>query len=253
MTTAVTGADLSIAAAVAAVAGVINSVAGGGSLVLFPTLIGLGLPTVSANVTNSVTQWPGYLGGVVGFRRQLAGHRRRIVTLSVAALAGGATGSVLLLTTPSDAFDIAVPVFVLLASLLLAVQPALARRLSPAASRGQDPSWMPVVVFTATVYGGYFGGALGVVLLGVLGMGLGDLHLANALKTVLSLVTATVAAVLFSVFGPVAWPYLVVCAPASLLGGVARATVATRVPARPLRSFIVAFGVAAAAFLFQRA
>ncbi|WP_100501983.1 sulfite exporter TauE/SafE family protein [Geodermatophilus chilensis] len=254
MIEAVSAGQLGLAAMVAVVAGAINSIAGGGSLVLFPTLVGLGLPTVAANVTNSVSQWPGYLGGVVGFRSALAGQGRRILALSGLALAGGAAGSVLLLTTPSDAFDLVVPVLVLLASLLLAVQPLLARRLSrsPAGTAGRDPVWLSVAVFTGCVYGGYFGGALGVILVGVLGLGLGELHLANAIKTVLSLVTATVAAVVFGLFGPVSWTYLAVCAPASLLGGVVGARIATRLPATPLRVFIVAFGVAVSAFLFLR-
>src|SRR5215212_4118692 len=121
--------DLFIAAAVAFVAGVINSIAGGGSLILFPTLVALGLPTVSANVTNSVTQWPGYLGGVAGFRSEYVGQRRRIIRFGLVALLGGTAGSVLLLTTPSEAFDVVVPVLVLLASLLLAVQPLITSRV----------------------------------------------------------------------------------------------------------------------------
>jgi uncharacterized membrane protein YfcA len=162
---------LGAAAAVAMIAGVLNSVAGGGSLLLFPTLIGLGLPTVSANVTNSVTQWPGYLGGALGFRSHLLGHRRRILALSTLAFIGGAVGSILLLTTPSDAFDLLVPALVLLASVLVAVQPNLARRLQPAVGRRQqDPAWLYVAVFAGTAYGGYFGGALGVILIGVLGL-----------------------------------------------------------------------------------
>ena len=245
--------DLLIAAGVAFVAGVINSIAGGGSLILFPTLVALGLPTVAANVTNSVAQWPGYLGGVVGFRDEYTGQRSRLIRFGIIAALGGITGSVLLLTTPSEAFDVVVPVLVLLASLLLAVQPLLTRRLpdEDQAPR-RDPVWLYVALFFAAVYGGYFGGALGVILVGVLGIGLHRLKLANALKSALSAVTATVTLVVFGLFGPIDWAVIAVAAPASLVGGFLGARIATRIPATPLRIFIVVFGVAVAIYLFLR-
>jgi uncharacterized membrane protein YfcA len=160
---------------------------------------------------------------------------------------------VLLLTAPSQAFDLVVPVLVWLASLLLAVEPRLTRRLSrgregtSGRSRPADGRRVHRLHLRRLL-----GGALGVVLVGALGLGLGELHLANALKTVPSLVTGTVAAVVFGLFGPASWTHLRVCAPASLHGGVAGARVATRLPATPLRAFIVAFGVAVLAFLFLR-
>ncbi|TFV51915.1 sulfite exporter TauE/SafE family protein [Blastococcus sp. TF02A-35] len=248
-------ADLVVAAAVSLLAGVINSIAGGGSLVLFPTLVALGLPTVAANVTNSVAQWPGYLGGVAGFRHEYAGQRGRLLRLGAVAAAGGATGSVLLLTTPSEAFDVVVPVLVLLAGLLIAVQPLLTRRITARADGGprRDPVWLHVALFLATVYGGYFGGALGVILVGVLGIGLHRLKLANALKSALSAVTATVTLVVFGLFGPIDWLVVAVAAPASLLGGFLGARIATRIPVAPLRVLIVLFAVAVSAYLFARA
>jgi uncharacterized membrane protein YfcA len=252
----VSAADLLIAAGVALLAGVINSIAGGGSLLLFPTLVALGLPPVAANVTNSVAQWPGYLGGVAGFRAEYAGQRGRLIRFGVVAVLGGTTGSVLLLTTPSEAFDVVVPVLVLLASLLLAVQPLLTRRLKgEEGDRGTrpDPVWLYTALFLATVYGGYFGGALGVILVGVLGIGLHRLKLANALKSALSAITATVTLVVFGFFGPIDWLVIAVAAPASLVGGFLGARIATRIPSTPLRVFIVAFGVAVSVYLFVRA
>jgi hypothetical protein len=251
----VSAADLLIAAGVALLAGGINSIAGGGSLILFPTLVALGLPTVAANVTNSVAQWPGYLGGVFGFRAQYRGQRHRLVRLSVTAVLGGTAGSVLLLTTPSEAFDTVVPVLVLLASLMLAAQPLVTTRLrarDTGDGEPRDPAWLYVAVFLATVYGGYFGGALGVILVAVLGLGLGRLKLANAIKSLLSLVTASVTVVVFGFFGPVHWEYVAVCAPASLLGGYLGARVATKIPSTPLRVFIVVFGIVVAGYLFSR-
>ncbi|TKJ20641.1 sulfite exporter TauE/SafE family protein [Blastococcus sp. CCUG 61487] len=246
--------DLLIAAGVAFLAGGINSIAGGGSLILFPTLVALGLGTVEANVTNSVSQWPGYLGGVAGFRPEYRGQRNRILRLGLVAVLGGTTGSVLLLTTPSEAFDVVVPVLVLLASLLLAVQPLLTTRLRRGEDDGEtaDPAWLYVALFLATVYGGYFGGALGVILVGVLGLALHRLKLANALKSALSAITATVTVVVFGLFGAVHWGVVAVAAPASLLGGFLGARVAMRVPTTPLRIFIVCFGVAVSVYLFLR-
>jgi len=247
--------DLLIAAGVALLAGGINSIAGGGSLILFPTLVALGLGTVAANVTNSVAQWPGYLGGVAGFRTEYIGQRGRLVRFGMVALLGGTAGSVLLLTTPSAAFDVVVPVLVLLASLLLAVQPLLTKRLRKAGADGarRDPGWLYPALFLATVYGGYFGGALGVILVGVLGVALHDLKLSNALKSALSAVTATVSLVVFALFGPVDWLVVAVAAPASLVGGFLGARVATRIPVTPLRILIVTFGVAVSIYLFLRA
>jgi uncharacterized membrane protein YfcA len=245
--------DLLLAAGVAFVAGVINSIAGGGSLILFPTLVALGMGTVAANVTNSVAQWPGYLGGVAGFRSEYAGQRGRLLRFGFVAVLGGTAGSVLLLTTPSEAFDVVVPVLVLLASLLLAVQPLLTRRLQDSGGVvRRDPAWLYVALFLATVYGGYFGGALGVILVGVLGVGLHRLKLANALKSALSAVTATVTLVIFGLFGPLDWLVVAVAAPASLVGGFLGARIATRIPTTPLRIFIVVFGVAVAIYLFFR-
>ncbi len=247
-------ADLLIVAGVALLAGGINSIAGGGSLILFPTLVALGMGTVAANVTNSVAQWPGYLGGVAGFRGEYAGQRGRLVRFGVVAVLGGTTGSVLLLTTPSEAFDVVVPVLVLLASLLLAVQPLLTARLKRGEDAGprRDPAWLYVALFLATVYGGYFGGALGVILVAVLGIGLHRLKLANALKSAISAVTATVTVVIFGIFGPVDWVVVAVAAPASLVGGFLGARVATRIPTTPLRVLIVTFGLLVAVYLFVR-
>jgi uncharacterized membrane protein YfcA len=253
MSNPVSAVDLLIAAGVAFLAGAINSVAGGGSLILFPTLVALGLPKIDANVTNSVAQWPGYIGGIFGFREELTGQRSRILRFSVVAVLGGLAGSIVLLTTSNKAFSIVVPILVFLASVLLAFQPLITKRLKAGDGvHTRDPVWLYVALFLATVYGGYFGGALGVILVGVLGLGLGDLKLANAMKSAISLVTATVTVVVFGLFGPVSWLYVAVCAPASLVGGFLGAKVVTRIPSAPLRVLIVAFGVSVAVYLFLR-
>ena len=246
--------ELLVVAGVALLAGGINSIAGGGSLILFPTLVALGMGTVAANVTNSVALWPGYLGGVAGFRPMYGGQRGRLVRFGVVAVLGGTAGSVLLLTTPTAAFELVVPVLVLLASLLVGAAPLITARLRRREDddpRG-DPLLLYVSLFLATVYGGYFGGALGVILVAVLGVGLHQLKLANALKSVISAVTATVTVIVFGIWGPVDWLVVAVAAPTSLLGGFLGARVATRIPTTPLRVLIVVFGVAVSVYLFLR-
>lgn len=246
--------DLLLVAGVALLAGGVNSIAGGGSLILFPTLVALGLGTVEANVTNSVAQWPGYLGGVAGFRSEYRGQLRRLLLFSLVAVVGGTIGSILLLVLPSSAFDVVVPVLVLLASLLLAVQQVLTRKLGvrPGGEGRHNPWWLYLALFAATIYGGYFGGALGVILVAVLGLGLGRLKLANALKSALSAVTATVTLIVFGFFGDVHWVVVAVAAPAGLVGGFLGARIATRIPVTPLRAFIVVFGIGVSVYLFLR-
>jgi uncharacterized protein len=234
--------------------GAVNAVAGGGSLIVFPALVATGFGTLPANVTNSVALWPGYLGGVLGFRRELVGQRGRVVGLSTAAALGSAVGCVLLLATPSSAFDAVVPFLVLLASLLLAAQPRVTKLVGPPSP--DDPDGRPVLfptVALAAVYGGYFGGALGVVLLGVLALTVHDtLRRLNALKAVLSLVVSTVTLFIFGLFGPVDWVAVAVVAPTALIGGFAGARLARRLDDRVLRWLVVVFGVTVAILLFLR-
>ena len=235
--------------------GGVNAVAGGGSLLVFPALVAAGFGTLPANVTNSVALWPGYVGGVAGFRRELAGQRRRAVGLALAAAGGSAAGCVLLLATPEAAFDLVVPFLVLAASLLLAAQPKVARLVgapdpdSPVNGRVLYPA-----VGLAAVYGGYFGGALGVILLGVLALTVHDtLRRLNGLKAVLSLIVASVTVVVFALFGPVDWVTVALIAPAALAGGYLGARVARRLDDRVLRWAVFTFGVVVAVLLYLRA
>lgn len=245
--------ELTFIAAVAVVAGALNAIAGGGSLLLFPALLAVGLPPLSANVTNTVSIWPGYVGTAVGYRTELVGQRRRVLVLSLTSLLGGTTGAVLLLTTPESVFATLVPVLVILASLLLALQNAVTRWVQRMpGSRGELHSpLLHVWLFLAAVYGGYFGGALGVILLAVLAVFLaGDLQRVNALRGVLSLLVNSVALVAFALFGPVDWLLVAIAAPASLLGGYLGARVARRLPVRALRTLIVVFGLTVGVALF---
>ena len=247
--------DAFLLAGAGLLAGGVNAVAGGGSLILFPALVATGYGTLAANVTNSIALWPGYVGGVAGFRHELAGQRARVVSLAVTAVLGAVVGCVLLLVTPASAFDAVVPFLVLAASLLLAAQPRVSRMVGPpSADHRANGKVLYPVVGLAAVYGGYFGGALGVILLGVLALTVHDsLRRLNGLKAALSLVVASVTVVAFGLFGPVDWAAVVLIAPATLVGGFVGAKVARRLDDRALRWAVVVFGVVVAVLLFIRA
>jgi uncharacterized membrane protein YfcA len=247
--------DAVLVAAAGMACGLLNSIAGGGSLILFPALVLTGLAPLSANVTNSVATWIGYVGGVAGFRREMPGLRPRLVPLGLAVLAGSTTGCVLLLVTPSDAFDVVVPVLVLVATGLTAVQPRIRRRVVEHAAGSSGVGRMAIgAMFLATIYGGYFGAALGVIILGVLGVTIREtMRELNATKSVLSLVDASVSVVVFGLFGPVQWALVAVAAPTTLVGGFLGAAIARRLDEQVLRRAVVVLGLAAAAYLAVRA
>lgn len=235
--------------------GGINAIAGGGSLVLFPVLLATGLPPLAANVTNTVAAWPGTVGGVAGFAPVLRGHWRRLLPMMVSAVVGSVIGCALLLLTPAAAFDVVVPALVLAASLLLAAQPRIARRLGHVVNQTGGPVGPVAVVAigVAGVYGGYFGGAMGVVLMAVLAFTVRDrLHRLNAFKGVLSFVDCSVGLVAFSLFGPVSWAAVAAAAPPALVGGYLGARVAQRIDERLLRASVVVLGVAVAVWLAVR-
>ena len=237
------------------VAGVLNAAAGGGTLISFPVLIAVGYPSLTANVTNNVSAVPGYAGGAWGYREGLSGQKKRIIVLTIASVVGGAIGVALILVSSQSAFQSVVPFLVLAACGLLAIQPYVKRFLE---ERKDDQNGGPGVgsflaQTLAAVYGGYFGAALGVAILALLNLTLDDtLQRLNALKALLQLVVGVVAAVGFAVFSSVAWTAVVVIAPASIVGGQLGARLAQRVSDRVLRVGIIAYGVAAAAWLFFR-
>jgi hypothetical protein len=233
------------------VAGAVNAVAGGGSLLVFPSLLAVGLPPLAANVTNSIAQWPGYLGMVAGARHDLRGQGRRALLMSAVSVAGAALGCVLLLVLPSTVFDAVVPGLVLLASVLFAMQP-LTKRWTGTPEPG-TPDRLGLLlpgVFLAAVYGGYFGGALGVVLIATLSIFAHDrLVRLNALKGFLSLVISTVTVVFFALGAPVDWLAVAVLAPTTLIGGYVGARIARRSPEPLLRWSVVVLGVTVGTYL----
>lgn len=251
---AVNPADVVLVAGAGLSCGVVNSIAGGGSLLLFPALLATGLSPLTANVTNSVSSWPGYAGGVLGFRGELTGQRSRLPPLVAATVAGSLVGCVLLLATPSSAFDVIVPFLVLAATGLTAAQPWAKRRRADRTPRDRAGPAALAAIFGAAIYGGYFGGALGVIFLAVLGVTVHDtLTRLNATKTVLSLADATVSVVVFGLFGPVVWSTVAVAAPTALVGGLVGARLARRLDERLLRALVVAFGLVVSVYLGLRA
>jgi uncharacterized membrane protein YfcA len=232
-------------------AGLVNGIAGGGSLVSFPALIAVGHSALVANVTSSVGIWTGYLGGVAGVRPELTSQAGRVRALAPVAIAGGLVGAGLLLVTPSDVFRDLAPILILLACALFALQPALAARLRRRRPpRAPDQAMAPAAVagtLVAAVYGGYFGAGLGVILLAVLGLGLDDeLVRINGLRGVLSLLVNTIAVLVFAVRADVAWGAAGILAGAALVGGYAGARLSRRLPTPVLRAFVITFGVIAA-------
>ena len=233
------------------VAGGVNAVAGGGSLLVFPALLAVGFPPLAANVTNSVAQWPGYLGQVVGGQEELRGQRRRMLLTSAAGVAGSAVGCGLLLVLPDAVFDAIVPVLVLLASAMLALSPRIKRWVGTPEPGAPDrlAALLPAV-FVAAIYGGYFGGALGVILIATLSLCAHDrLVRLNALKGVLSLVIATVTVVIFAIGAPVDWTAVALLAPTTLIGGFLGAKLARRLPEPVLRWSVVILGLAVGVYL----
>ncbi len=255
MTDEVTADPSSLAAVAGAAfaAGAVNAIAGGGSLITFPTLIAVGLSPVAASITNTVALCPGYLGAALGQRRDLAGQgRRAALVLPVAGIAGIA-GGLLLLRTDDAAFDFLVPFLLLLAALLVAVQEPLRRRLFGPGPARRAEGWALLPIALAGVYGGYFGAGMGVMILAALGVVLADtLQRINALKQLVSLVVNVAAAGLFLTSGRIEWPYAGAMAGAALAGGALGGRVASHVPARALRIAVVALGVALAAVYFVR-
>jgi uncharacterized membrane protein YfcA len=228
-------------------AGAVNAVAGGGSLISFPALLAAGYPSIAANVTNSVALLPGYLGGSLAYRDELAEQRERIRALATTSGLGAAAGAALLLVSPAALFEAIVPWLILAACLLLALQPRAAAIAQRHRERGDSIKALRAGLFVATLYGGYFGAGLGIVLLALLGVLLpDDLQRLNALKGLLSLLVALVSAAGFALFGPIAWDAALIVGAASLLGGVAGVRVARRLSAPLLRGVVIVFGVGAA-------
>ncbi|MGI5372283.1 sulfite exporter TauE/SafE family protein [Streptomyces iakyrus] len=232
-------------------AGAVNAVVGSGTLITFPVLLATGLPPVTATVSNGLGLVPGSITAALGYREELRGQRRRVLLLGVGAVLGGLAGAVLLLTLPASAFERIVPVLVGLALVLVACQPWIARRVRRRRSEGgpvrRDGGPLLFTGLTlASVYGGYFSAAQGIIYVSLMGMLLDEtLQRLNAVKNVLAAVVNTVAALLFLFFAHFDWTAVVLIAAGSALGGLIGARTGRRFSPAVLRTLIVSVGTVA--------
>ena len=235
------------AALAAVAAGMINALAGGGTLITFPVLMAIGIPAVSANVTNTVALLPGYLGGTLAQSKDLTDQKKRLWILVPAGLLGGLAGGILLLRTGEKLFTNLVPFLILLASTLLAVQGPvrswLTRRQEQRKTKPASEVWAFLPVFLAAIYGGYFGAGLSVIVLAVLGLVLNDsLTRLNALKQGIAFAANIAAAAFFVFSGKVVWSVALVMMVGALLGGSLGGRLASRVKPATLRWMVVTIG-----------
>ncbi len=235
-------------------AGAINAIVGSGSLITFPTLLAFGFPPVVANVSNNVGLVPGNVSGAWGYRRELAGQRRRLMRLGLFSVGGSLAGAIALLSLPPGSFQVIVSVLILIACVLVLLQPQLSARITArrqqraeAGSVAGAERTSPVLaggVFGAAVYGGYFGAAQGVLVIGLLGSFLDEpLQRVNGAKNVLVALVNGTAAVVYIIFAHVAWLAVVLIAAGSTIGGLLGARYGRRLPPLALRLFVVAIGV----------
>jgi uncharacterized membrane protein YfcA len=247
-----------VTAVAAFLAGVINSIAGGGTLLSFPALMWIGVPPVMANATNTVAIWPGSFAGVVGFRKDIAKLPRWLFWLMIPALLGGMAGAVILLHTPEKVFARIVPLLILGATLLLAAQEMITRKLNRFLEGHDRPTagWLVfafVFQFLVSIYGGYFGAGMGILMLAALGLiGMHDLHQMNGLKNLLAICINGVAAVYFAMQGAVVWTHVLIMAVTSIIGGYAGARLAHRLGRKFVRGAVVVIGLTMTVVLFLR-
>lgn len=233
-------------------AGTINTIVGSGTLITFPVLLATGLPPITANVSNALGLVPGSVSGAIGYRRELKGQKKRVLRLGAAALVGGLVGAILLLALPSDAFDAIVPVLIGLALVLVLLQPRIAaavKRRRERAGTEAHPDGGPALLaglLLASMYGGYFGAAQGVLYLSLMGLLLhDDLQRVNAVKNILGALVNGVAAVFFLFVADFDWTAVLLIAVGSTIGGQLGAKVGRRLSPAVLRGVIIAVGVVA--------
>jgi uncharacterized membrane protein YfcA len=242
----VTVADGVLLAAAAAAAGVVNAVAGGGTLLTFPSLLASGVPPVVANATNTVALFPGQFASSLAYRAHIADERSRAIALSVPSLLGGTLGAWLLLRLPESTFRAAVPWLIVFACAVLALQGQL-KVLVAKVHHANHPAALWFAQLAISIYGGYFGAGIGILMLAAMGILLpSSMQHANALKVLFSLLINAIAAVYFVAMGAVWWPQAIVMAASSIAGGFVGARLAQRLPPAGMRGFAIAVGLFAA-------
>jgi uncharacterized protein len=241
-------AEAAGAAAAGAGAGAANALAGAGSLITFPTLVAFGLPALSANVTSTVGLIPGAVGGSIGYRRELSDQRARLASLAIPSLAGAAAGTVLLLITSNETFEVIVPVLLAASCVLLLLQPRLSHRVT---GRGNERSPLLIAgVVGAGAYAAYFGSAVGILLIALLTLFVADaVQRLNAVKIVLAGLANLLAACAYAFLAPVDWPFALTLMASSLAGGQLGSLVARRISGDALRVAIAIAGLVVAVVL----
>ena len=253
--------QLALVVLAALVGGVMNSIAGGGTLLTFPALIALGVPAINANATSTVALWPGALGSMWGYRGELTGARRWAVGFALPSLLGGGAGALLLMWTPAERFAALVPWLVLGATLLFSLQRPVMRWFAERRDRAVETDealtsrWPPPSIlfyqFLVAIYGGYFGAGVGILMLAALGfMGLSNIHRMNGLKNWGGLCMNGVAAVMFAFSSLVNWPVALAMAVGAVSGGYLGSRTAQRVPQMLVRRAVVAIGLISGVLLF---
>jgi uncharacterized membrane protein YfcA len=244
--------------AAAAVAGALNSVAGGGSFISFPTLLFTGVPPIPANATNTIALWPGTVASAIAYRDDLTARGRTLLILGSASVAGGLIGATLLLRTPEAAFVRLLPFLMLVATLLFTFSANITAWLRRRSRWGVGPKWMPMVAvwllqLVIATYGGFFGGGIGILMLATLSMmGMEDINAMNALKTVLASLINGVAVVAFVLAGAIYWPQAIVMIVGAIVGGYGGANTARRIDPRLVRRFVITIGFGLTVYFFIR-
>jgi uncharacterized membrane protein YfcA len=243
-----------IAATAAFLAGGINSVAGGGTLISFPTLVWLGLPSITANATSTVAIWPGSLGSIWGFRSEFGQVPPRLKWLSISSLIGGGIGAILLRSTPPALFERLVPFLVLFATILFIAETPIQKKLRErSGTHGIGITAALIMTLFVAVYGGYFGAGMSIMMLSFLSfVGMIDILQRNALTSLFSLCVNGVAATLFISLGMVDWHYVLPMAIAATVGGYGAAGLARRVGRVVVRRFVIVVGFSVSLILFVR-
>ncbi len=239
--------------------GTLNSVAGGGSFITLPSLIFTGVPPINANASSTVALWPGAIASIWAYRKELAKQRRSIILLlGGTSLIGGVLGAELLLSTSQSTFVKLLPYLLLVATVLFALSGPITTRLRKNAAPKKRQSW-PTLVGIAllqlviAIYGGYFGGGIGILMLATLGlMGMENIHEMNAMKTLLAATINGVAVIIFVMRGVVVWPQVIVMVVGAIIGGYGGAYFARKIDQRWVRGFVIVVGVSMTIYFFVR-
>ena len=245
-----TVSQAAVLAVCAFAAGIVNAIAGGGTLITFPALLATGVPAVASNATNTVALFPGQLASSFAYRSHLLEEKRRAIVLSVPSVLGGIVGAVLLLWLPEKAFEAVVPWLILFACVVLALQSQL-KRLVANVAHANHPAALWMAQLLISIYGGYFGAGIGILMLAAMAIMIpSSMQHANALKVLFSLLINAVAAVIFVAKGAVHVPEAALMAAASIAGGFAGSHLAKRLPPAGMRGFAIAVGLYAAGRMF---